>query len=83
MPDPPVLAEFVKQQFAALDLEGKSILVTAGPTREPIDPVDHHPDFQSFEHVTKRSSDLRKRIERHGYRAHYADEVNTIFSRMS
>jgi FkbM family methyltransferase len=45
--------------------------------------VDHHPDFQSFEHVTKRSSDLRKRIERHGYRAHYADEVNTIFSRMS
>jgi phosphopantothenoylcysteine decarboxylase/phosphopantothenate--cysteine ligase len=39
MPDPPVLAEFVKQQFAALDLEGKSILVTAGPTREPIDPV--------------------------------------------
>ncbi len=39
MPDPPVLAEFVKQQFAALDLEGKAILVTAGPTREPIDPV--------------------------------------------
>jgi phosphopantothenoylcysteine decarboxylase/phosphopantothenate--cysteine ligase len=39
MPDPPVLAEFVKQQFAALDLEGKTILVTAGPTREPIDPV--------------------------------------------
>jgi phosphopantothenoylcysteine decarboxylase/phosphopantothenate--cysteine ligase len=39
MPDPPVLAEFVKQQFAARDLEGRSILVTAGPTREPIDPV--------------------------------------------
>jgi phosphopantothenoylcysteine decarboxylase/phosphopantothenate--cysteine ligase len=39
MPDPPVLADFVKQQFARLDLEGKSILVTAGPTREPIDPV--------------------------------------------
>ena len=39
MPDPPVLAEFVKQQFATRDLEGKSILVTAGPTREPIDPV--------------------------------------------
>jgi phosphopantothenoylcysteine decarboxylase/phosphopantothenate--cysteine ligase len=39
MPDPPVLAEFVKQQFAKLDLEGKTILVTAGPTREPIDPV--------------------------------------------
>jgi phosphopantothenoylcysteine decarboxylase/phosphopantothenate--cysteine ligase len=39
MPDPSVLAELVKQQFAAPDLEGKSILVTAGPTREPIDPV--------------------------------------------
>jgi phosphopantothenoylcysteine decarboxylase/phosphopantothenate--cysteine ligase len=39
MPDPPVLAEFVKQQFATRDLEGRSILVTAGPTREPIDPV--------------------------------------------
>jgi phosphopantothenoylcysteine decarboxylase/phosphopantothenate--cysteine ligase len=39
MPDPPVLAEFVRQQFATRDLEGRSILVTAGPTREPIDPV--------------------------------------------
>jgi len=39
MPDPPVLAEFVKQQFATRDLEGRTILVTAGPTREPIDPV--------------------------------------------
>jgi phosphopantothenoylcysteine decarboxylase/phosphopantothenate--cysteine ligase, prokaryotic len=39
MPDPAVLAEFVKQQFATRDLEGKTILVTAGPTREPIDPV--------------------------------------------
>jgi phosphopantothenoylcysteine decarboxylase/phosphopantothenate--cysteine ligase len=39
MPDPPVLADFVKQQFAERDLEGRSILVTAGPTREPIDPV--------------------------------------------
>jgi phosphopantothenoylcysteine decarboxylase/phosphopantothenate--cysteine ligase len=39
MPDPPVIADFVRQHFAALDLEGKSVLVTAGPTREPIDPV--------------------------------------------
>lgn len=43
--------------------------------------VDHHPDFESFERVIKRSSDLRKRIEQHGYREHYADEVNTIFRR--
>src|SRR3954452_20526976 len=39
MPDPPVLADFVKHQFATRDLEGRAILVTAGPTREPIDPV--------------------------------------------
>jgi len=39
MPDPPVIADFVRQHFAARDLEGKSVLVTAGPTREPIDPV--------------------------------------------
>src|SRR5437867_1925627 len=39
MPDPPVIADFVRRHFAARDLEGKSVLVTAGPTREPIDPV--------------------------------------------
>jgi phosphopantothenoylcysteine decarboxylase/phosphopantothenate--cysteine ligase len=39
MPDPSAIASFVKQQFGARDLEGKNILVTAGPTREPIDPV--------------------------------------------
>jgi phosphopantothenoylcysteine decarboxylase/phosphopantothenate--cysteine ligase len=39
MPDPPILVARVKSHFAARDLEGKSILVTAGPTREPIDPV--------------------------------------------
>jgi phosphopantothenoylcysteine decarboxylase/phosphopantothenate--cysteine ligase len=39
MPDVPALVEFVKSRFAARDLEGKRVLVTAGPTREPIDPV--------------------------------------------
>jgi phosphopantothenoylcysteine decarboxylase / phosphopantothenate---cysteine ligase len=39
MPDVPALVEMVKTHFAARDLEGKTILVTAGPTREPIDPV--------------------------------------------
>ncbi|HEX2123383.1 MAG TPA: bifunctional phosphopantothenoylcysteine decarboxylase/phosphopantothenate--cysteine ligase CoaBC [Thermoanaerobaculia bacterium] len=39
MPDVPVLVEIVKSQFAKRDLEGRSVLVTAGPTREPIDPV--------------------------------------------
>ncbi len=39
MPDVPVLVELVKGHFAGRDLEGKNVLVTAGPTREPIDPV--------------------------------------------
>lgn len=39
MPDPPVLVERVKQHFVPRDLDGRSLLVTAGPTREPIDPV--------------------------------------------
>src|SRR4051794_28803317 len=39
LPDVPVIVERVRAHFATRDLEGKSILVTAGPTREPIDPV--------------------------------------------
>ncbi|MBK5258300.1 MAG: bifunctional phosphopantothenoylcysteine decarboxylase/phosphopantothenate--cysteine ligase CoaBC [Thermoanaerobaculia bacterium] len=39
LPDVPVIVERVKARFAARDLEGKRILVTAGPTREAIDPV--------------------------------------------
>jgi phosphopantothenoylcysteine decarboxylase/phosphopantothenate--cysteine ligase len=39
MPDVPVLVQRVRDHFGARDLEGRSILVTAGPTREPIDPV--------------------------------------------
>lgn len=39
MPDPPILVERVEQHFRARDLQGRSILVTAGPTREAIDPV--------------------------------------------
>ncbi|HSP17814.1 MAG TPA: bifunctional phosphopantothenoylcysteine decarboxylase/phosphopantothenate--cysteine ligase CoaBC [Thermoanaerobaculia bacterium] len=37
--DVPVIVARVKLHFAARDLEGKRVLVTAGPTREPIDPV--------------------------------------------
>jgi FkbM family methyltransferase len=43
--------------------------------------IDHHPSFQAFDDVTGRSSELRERIKRAGYREHYADEINTIFSR--
>jgi len=39
MPDVPVLVEIVKSHFASRDLAGRRVLVTAGPTREPIDPV--------------------------------------------
>jgi phosphopantothenoylcysteine decarboxylase/phosphopantothenate--cysteine ligase len=39
MPDPPVLVEAVRSSLATRDLVGTRILVTAGPTREPIDPV--------------------------------------------
>lgn len=39
MPDAPVLVERVRAHFVKKDLDGKSILVTAGPTREAIDPV--------------------------------------------
>jgi phosphopantothenoylcysteine decarboxylase/phosphopantothenate--cysteine ligase len=39
MPDPPIIAERAAALFAGRDLEGTSVLVTAGPTREAIDPV--------------------------------------------
>lgn len=39
MPDVPDLVDYVRGCFAARDLEGRSVLVTAGPTREPLDPV--------------------------------------------
>lgn len=39
MPDVPVLVEHVRAHFVSRDLEGKSVLVTAGPTREAIDSV--------------------------------------------
>ena len=37
--DIPVIVERIQQLFRPKDLQGRSILVTAGPTREPIDPV--------------------------------------------
>ena len=39
MPDVPDLVTHVKALFAKRDLEGTSVLVTAGPTREALDPV--------------------------------------------
>jgi phosphopantothenoylcysteine decarboxylase / phosphopantothenate---cysteine ligase len=37
--DIPVIVERVKSHFGARDLQGRKVLVTAGPTREAIDPV--------------------------------------------
>lgn len=39
LPDPPVLLEEVKAALAPDDLAGERVLVTAGPTREFLDPV--------------------------------------------
>lgn len=40
MPEPEVLLEYILHEIAySKDLEGKKILVTAGPTQEPVDPV--------------------------------------------
>ncbi|HYS53650.1 MAG TPA: bifunctional phosphopantothenoylcysteine decarboxylase/phosphopantothenate--cysteine ligase CoaBC [Thermoanaerobaculia bacterium] len=37
--DIPVIVERIRRHFGPKDFEGRSVLVTAGPTREPIDPV--------------------------------------------
>lgn len=40
MPEPDVLLEYIKKEVCyEKDLSGKNILVTAGPTQEPVDPV--------------------------------------------
>jgi phosphopantothenoylcysteine decarboxylase/phosphopantothenate--cysteine ligase len=38
-PDPPVLLEALAGSLGSRDLVGETVLVTAGPTREPLDPV--------------------------------------------
>ncbi|MFN2238291.1 MAG: bifunctional phosphopantothenoylcysteine decarboxylase/phosphopantothenate--cysteine ligase CoaBC [Thermoanaerobaculia bacterium] len=39
MPDIPVIVEQVSRLTAPRDLEGRRVVITAGPTQEPIDPV--------------------------------------------
>lgn len=39
MPDPEVLYEYIVKALTPKDMSGKKVLVTAGPTREKIDPV--------------------------------------------
>jgi phosphopantothenoylcysteine decarboxylase/phosphopantothenate--cysteine ligase len=39
LPDPPVILDAVLGLFAPKDYQGRNVLITAGPTREAIDPV--------------------------------------------
>ncbi|MBW2592091.1 MAG: bifunctional phosphopantothenoylcysteine decarboxylase/phosphopantothenate--cysteine ligase CoaBC [Deltaproteobacteria bacterium] len=39
LPEPPVIVDRLQKCLTSLDLAGKKVLVTAGPTREAIDPV--------------------------------------------
>ena len=39
LPEPTRIADALADLLAAGDLQGKSLVITAGPTREPIDPV--------------------------------------------
>ena len=39
LPDPPVLVEAVRAALTPDQLAGETVLITAGPTREPLDPV--------------------------------------------
>lgn len=48
MPEPETLFEYIEKEAACeKDLEGKRILVTAGPTREALDPVRYITNFST------------------------------------
>lgn len=47
MPEPDDIFGFVEEQFYEKDLKGKKILVTAGPTRQPIDAVRYLSNYST------------------------------------
>ena len=47
MPEPEEIFKFVEEQFYEKNLKGKKILVTAGPTRQPIDAVRYLSNYSS------------------------------------
>ncbi len=47
MPEPEEIFDFVEEQFYEKDLLGKKILITAGPTRQPIDAVRYISNYSS------------------------------------
>ncbi|MBR1391109.1 MAG: bifunctional phosphopantothenoylcysteine decarboxylase/phosphopantothenate--cysteine ligase CoaBC [Lachnospiraceae bacterium] len=48
MPEPEVLLEYILQEAACRkDMTGKRVMITAGPTREPIDPVRYITNYST------------------------------------
>lgn len=47
MPEPEEIFEYTEEQFYRKDLKGRKILVTAGPTRQPIDSVRYISNYSS------------------------------------
>ena len=70
-----------------VDVEGAEVEVFAGlneswrPKVMIVEIEDEHPDLAKFEDVKARAVELRKTIERRGYRAWWKDPINTIFVR--
>jgi phosphopantothenoylcysteine decarboxylase/phosphopantothenate--cysteine ligase len=52
LPDPPVLLEALEGALTPQDLDGCRVLVSAGPTREPLDPVRVLTNRSSGKHTT-------------------------------
>lgn len=47
LPDPDILVEYILKNLTEKDLKGKKVLITAGPTREEIDPVRYLTNYSS------------------------------------
>ncbi len=47
MPEPEEIYSFVEEQFYEKDLAGEKILITAGPTRQPVDAVRYISNYSS------------------------------------
>ncbi len=47
LPEPDILVEYILKGLTKKDLKGKKVLVTAGPTREEIDPVRYLTNYSS------------------------------------
>jgi len=61
MPEPEIILDRVQHLLSPKDLGGKTVLVTAGPTREPIDPVRYISNRSSGKmgYALARTAELR------------------------